>query len=199
MEHFLKDDSDRPREKVVILNFGGQHSMLIARRIREAGVYCELLPFDTSWEKIKKQNPAGIILSGSPASIYQDAAPWCDSELFTGGIPVLGICYGMQLLAKELGGKVEKTRSTGLGRASYAIVEAEPLFTAGFFWDDSSCGDRMSYPDEVLQPPAGFTVQARFENGTLAAIGDHQRKIYGVQFHPEAFQTPGGSSVLHQF
>ena len=113
MKSFEAENSGSVREKVVILDFGGQYSMLIARRIREAGVYCELLPFDTKWTEIAMSKPAGIILSGSPASVNQSNAPRCDPAIFKGKIPVLGICYGMQLIAKELGGVV-KRRSLGI-------------------------------------------------------------------------------------
>jgi GMP synthase (glutamine-hydrolysing) len=199
MEHFLKDDSGSLREKVLILDFGGQYSMLIARRIREAGVYCELLPYDTTFSEIAALKPAGIILSGSPASVYSDQAPRCDVKVFEGGIPILGICYGMQLLARELGGEVRRGDRSEFGRTSFTIVEKEPLFSDPLFIDsENNCG-WMSHQDEVLKPPPGFSVLARTENATLAAIGDHKRKIYGVQFHPEVFHTPGGTQVLQEF
>jgi GMP synthase (glutamine-hydrolysing) len=199
MEHFLAEDSSSTREKVVILDFGGQYSMLIARRVREAGVYCELLPFDTPWPEIKKISPSGIILSGSPASVNQVNAPRCDPAIFNGGIPILGICYGMQLLAKEMGGEVERGSRSEFGRTSFEIVETEPLFRDDFFLDQSACSGWMSHQDEVLSPPPGFNVLARTENMTMAAIGDHKKKIYGVQFHPEVFHTPGGNNVLKNF
>lgn len=199
MKHFLADDSSSIREKVVILDFGGQYSMLIARRIREAGVYCELLPYDIARADLVAENPSGIILSGSPASVNQYGAPRCDPAIFSGGIPILGICYGMQLLAKELGGEVERGSRSEFGRTCFSIVDTEPLFKGDFFKDESACSGWMSHQDEVLKPPPGFNVLARTENNTMAAIGDHQKKIYGVQFHPEVFHTPGGNNVLKNF
>jgi len=187
LKHFLADDSSSIREKVVILDFGGQYSMLIARRIREAGVYCELLPYDIPWADLMAENPSAIILSGSPASVNQYGAPRCDPAIYDGGIPILGICYGMQLLAKELGGEVERGNRSEFGRTCFSIVDTEPLFKGDFFKDESACSGWMSHQDEVLQPPPGFNVLARTENNTMAAIGDHQKKIYGVQFHPEVF------------
>ncbi len=199
MKHFLAEDSGSIREKVIILDFGGQYSMLIARRIREAGVYCELLPYNTSWMQIEKSKPAGIILSGSPASVNQEHAPSCDPAIFKGGIPILGICYGMQLLAKEMGGEVERGIRSEFGRTSFAIVEAEPFFKDDFFQEESACCCWMSHQDEVIKSPPGFNVLARTENNTIAAIGDHQKKIYGLQFHPEVFHTPGGRYILKNF
>ena len=199
MEHFLAENSGSIREKIVILDFGGQYSMLIARRIREAGVYCELLPYHTPWEEIKKINPVGIILSGSPASVYSANAPRCDQEVYKGGVPLLGICYGMQLLALELGGEVERGNRPEFGRTCFTIVEKEPLFSDAQFEDQGNHCGWMSHQDEVLTPPPGFSVLALTENGTLAAIGDQERKIYGVQFHPEVFHTPGGNNVLKSF
>ncbi|MDW7740282.1 MAG: glutamine-hydrolyzing GMP synthase [Bacillota bacterium] len=199
MEHFLNDQSASTREKVLILDFGGQYSMLIARRVREAGVYCELLPYTTSWNIIEELKPLGLILSGSPASVYSEDAPRCDPAIFTGGIPILGICYGMQLLAKEMGGEVKRGTRSEFGRTTFQIVELDPLFSGNVFSkEDAQCG-WMSHQDEVLTPPPGFSVLARTENNTMAAIGDHARKIYGVQFHPEVFHTPGGNHVLKNF
>ncbi len=199
MERFLADDSGSLREKVILLDFGGQYSMLIARRVREAGVYCELLPYDTPWEKIRDYNPAGIILSGSPASVYQQEAPRCDPAVYEKGVPILGICYGMHLLAGDLGGEVKKGSRSEFGRTTFTIDQPEPLFQNSSFREENYCCGWMSHQDEVLQPPPGFNVLARTENNTVAAIGDHQRKIYGLQFHPEVFHTPGGNDVLKNF
>ncbi|MDY6827345.1 MAG: glutamine-hydrolyzing GMP synthase [Bacillota bacterium] len=199
MEHFLSQKSTSMREKVIILDFGGQYSMLIARRIREAGVYCELMPHNTSWNEIKEAEPAGIILSGSPASVYGPDAPQCDPKIYEGGIPILGICYGMQLLARDLGGTVKKGARSEFGRTTFEIIEAEPLFIDDLFKNREALYGWMSHQDEVLEAPPGFAVMARTENGAIAAIGDHDRKIYGLQFHPEVFHTPGGGSVLQSF
>ncbi len=199
MTQFLNEDSESTREKVVILDFGGQYSMLIARRVREAGVYCELIPYDTPWSEIKRMQPSGIILSGSPASVNQENAPRCDAAIYKGGIPILGICYGMHLLARELGGEVVRGSRSEFGRTSFEIVEREPLFNDDDFLDGETCFAWMSHQDEVIRPPAGFAVLARTENNTMAAIGDQGQKIYGLQFHPEVFHTPGGNNVLKRF
>lgn len=199
MEHFLNEEAASMREKVVILDFGGQYSMLIARRIREAGVYCELLPYDTPWSEIEGIQPKGIVLSGSPASVNQENAPHCDSKVFSGGIPILGICYGMHLLAKELKGEVARGTRSEFGRTSFEIIEREPLFIDAEFLDDQACFAWMSHQDEVLKAPPGFAVLALTENKTIAAIGDRENNIYGLQFHPEVFHTPGGNNVLKQF
>ncbi len=199
MDHFLSDNSESLREKIVLLDFGGQYSMLIARRVREAGVYCEMLPYDTPWETIEQYKPAGIILSGSPASVYQEEAPRCDPAIYEGGVPILGICYGMHLLAGDLGGEVKRGSRSEFGRTSFTIEQAEPLFKDDSFRDQSFCNGWMSHQDEVLKAPPGFKVLARTENNTMAAIGDHDRKIYGIQFHPEVFHTPGGTNVLKNF
>lgn len=199
MKHFLNEESGSIREKAIILDFGGQYSMLIARRIREAGVYCEILPFNTPWVDIEASKPAAIILSGSPASVNHDDAPNCDRAVYGSGIPILGICYGMQLMAKDLGGRVEKGNRSEFGRTAFQIIEKEPLFSDTCFDDKSSCTAWMSHQDVVLEPPPGFSVLALSENNNLAAIGDHARKIYGLQFHPEVFHTPGGNNVLKKF
>ena len=187
------------REKIIILDFGGQYSMLIARRIRELGVYCELLPYNTRLEELLEQKPVGIILSGSPASVYREGAPQSDPGLFESGIPVLGICYGMQLLTRQLGGTVVRGSRSEFGRTPFTVVEPNPLFTGSIFGDPAACCGWMSHQDEVLEPPPGFKVLARSENGTLAAIGDDSRKLYGLQFHPEVVHTPGGSEVLQRY
>jgi len=199
MKHFLADNSGSLREKIIILDFGGQYSMLIARRIREIGVYCELVPYNTTWKEIAVLNPAGIILSGSPASVHEKDAPRCDPAIYEGGVPILGICYGMQLLALELGGNVVKGTRSEFGRTPFCIVEKAPLFNDALFTDEAANCGWMSHQDEVLNPPPGFSILARTENNTLAAIGSHNKKIYGVQFHPEVFHTPGGNSVLKAF
>ncbi|MEW5785571.1 MAG: glutamine-hydrolyzing GMP synthase [Bacillota bacterium] len=192
-------DSGSTREKVIVLDFGGQYSMLIARRVREARVYCELLPCHTPWAEIKKLNPSGIIFSGGPASVYLDGSPSCDPQIFSGGVPLLGICYGMQLLAKELGGRVEKGSRSEFGRTAFTIEEGAPLFNDACFNNETCRFGWMSHQDEVLAPPPGFRVLARSENGAVAAIGDLERRLYGLQFHPEVYHTPGGSAILKSF
>jgi GMP synthase (glutamine-hydrolysing) len=191
--------SGHSREKIIILDFGGQYSMLIARRVREAKVYCEVLPFSTPWSEISRHSPAGVILSGGPASVYLEGAPRCDPALFDGGVPVLGICYGMQLLTRELGGKVEQGSRSEFGRTVFEIIEPGVLFKDELFNGSESLFGWMSHQDEVIEPPPGFTVLARSENGASAAIGDVNRRIYGLQFHPEVHHTPGGKTILQRF
>lgn len=185
--------------KIIVLDFGGQYSMLIARRVREARVYCELLPYHTPWEEIREHNPAGIILSGGPASVYLEGAPRCDRALFEGDVPVLGICYGMQLMAGELGGRVEPGSRSEFGRAAFTVCDPDPLFKDELFSRDESCFGWMSHQDAVLEPPPGFKVLARSENGVVAAIGDAARRLYGLQIHPEVHHTPGGVNILQRF
>ncbi|MFO7952106.1 MAG: glutamine-hydrolyzing GMP synthase [Bacillota bacterium] len=199
MEHFLENGSGSLREKVVLLDFGGQYSMLIARRVREAGVYCEVLPYDTPCEVIQEHHPSGIILSGSPASVYQEDAPSCDPAIYEIGVPILGICYGMHFLTVNLGGEVKKGSRSEFGRTTFSVEQPGPLFKASLFEDESYCYGWMSHQDEVIKPPPGFTVLARSENGAMAAIGDYDRKIYGLQFHPEVLHTPGGTTLLESF
>jgi GMP synthase (glutamine-hydrolysing) len=189
----------RKRETIIILDFGGQYSMLIARRVREAKVYCELLPYDTPWEKIRRLSPNGIILTGGPASVYLEGAPRCDPALFGGGIPVLGICYGMQLLGMELGGRVEQGSRSEFGRTAFVLSDPDPLFSDACFEDESCRYGWMSHQDEVREVPPGFTVLARSENGTVAAMGDRARRLYGLQFHPEVYHTPGGMQILKRY
>ena len=178
-------------ETILILDFGSQYTQLIGRRIREANVYSEILPFNTPLEKILSQRPKGIILSGGPDSVYESGAPACDPRIFQQGIPILGVCYGMQLLAKELGGKVESS-----ARREYGLREIEakgpvPLLQGlRRVW--------MSHGDKINEPPPGFTVTATTET-TMAAMEDVSRRIYGVQFHPEVTHTENGDQVYRRF
>ncbi len=186
-------------QKIIVLNFGGQHSALIARRVREAQVYCEVLPYDTPWEEIRKHGPAGVILAGGPASIFLERAPRCDSALFQGNVPVLGIGYGMHLMARQLGGKVEQGRCSECGRAAFTVLEREPLFQDECFDQKEGGYGWINQRDAVLEPPPGFKVLARTENGVIAAIGDDSRRLYGLQLHPAVQQTPGGMGILKSF
>lgn len=195
----MENQAGEKPDKVIILDFGGQYSMLIARRVREAKVYCELLPYDTPFEDIRRQNPAGIILSGGPAGVYLGGAPRCDPALFSCEVPILGICYGMHLMGLELGGKVEQGNRSEFGRTAFTIENREPLFTDHCF-DDADCRRGwMSHRDEVREAPPGFEVLARTVNGTIAAMGSRSRRLYGLQFHPEVYHTPGGKAVLQTF
>jgi GMP synthase (glutamine-hydrolysing) len=181
-------------ETVVILDFGGQYTQLIARRVRELGVYSEIVPFNTSIEEIKKKNPRGLILSGGPSSVYEDGAPHPDPRVLELDAPVLGICYGVQLLAYFLGGEVKPSVRREYGHAEVEIT-AESRLLAGL---PSKMKVWMSHGDYVSQPPRGFAVTA----ATDAAIGvveDVARNLYGVQFHPEVAHTPHGKDVLRNF
>ncbi len=185
-------------EKILILDFGSQYTQLIARRVREAHVYCELHPFDMDLEAIREFAPMGIILSGGPKSVYDDGAPAVEEALFDMGIPVLGICYGMQLLARHFGGKVVPA-----GKREYGHAELEgagtpgPLFD-GFFIDNKS-PVWMSHGDHVEKIPEGFDVVSQTDNAPVAAIQNVDRNLYGVQFHPEVNHTPRGEIVMDTF
>ncbi|MBP7275411.1 MAG: glutamine-hydrolyzing GMP synthase [Kiritimatiellae bacterium] len=180
---------------IAILDFGSQYSQLIARRIRELHVYCELVRFDTPAAELRRRNPRGIILSGGPASVRVADAPDCDPKLFELGVPVLGICYGMQLMAQKLGGKVRKGASREFGSAVIETTETSPLLGAA--------GERisvwMSHGDQVEVPPPGFRALARTGTCPIAAMEHPQRRWYGFQFHPEVHHTPTGRDMLARF
>ncbi|HKD38632.1 MAG TPA: glutamine-hydrolyzing GMP synthase [Pirellulales bacterium] len=178
-------------ETVLILDFGSQYTQLIGRRIREANVYSEILPFNTPLEKILSHRPKGIILSGGPDSVYEPDAPACDPKIFEQGIPILGVCYGMQLLAKELGGRVE-----GSTRREYGLREIEVSGPTRLL--DGMRRVWMSHGDKINEPPPGFTVTATTET-TMAAMENASRRIFGVQFHPEVTHTPRGTKILENF
>jgi len=184
--------------RILILDFGSQYTQLIARRVREAHVYCELHPFDLSLEEIRAFKPKGIILSGGPKSVYDPGAPAVAEELFELGVPVLGICYGMQLMCQHFGGKVVPAGKREFGHADLsASGRPGPLFD-GFFVDGHS-PVWMSHGDHVAELPEGFTVAAATENAPVAAIQDVARNLYGVQFHPEVNHTPRGEQLLDTF
>lgn len=180
---------------VVILDFGAQYSQLIARRVREASVYSEILPYDAPWSEIAKRDPAAIVLTGGPESTLADDAPGVAAEVFTAGVPVLGICYGMQLMARELGGTIVRSQHREFGAAALEIVHASPL-TSGVAATSRAW---MSHGDTVLAPPAGFEILARTSTCAVAAMGDAGRKLYGVQFHPEVVHTEAGKAVIANF
>ena len=185
-------------EKILILDFGSQYTQLIARRVREAHVYCELHPFDMDLESIREYAPQGIILSGGPKSIYDAGAPAVEEALFDLGIPVLGICYGMQLLAGHFGGKVVPAGKREYGHADLVSKGTPgPLF-GGFFIDGKS-PVWMSHGDHVEKIPAGFEVASETENAPVAAIQNVNRSLYGVQFHPEVNHTPRGEIIIDTF
>lgn len=185
-------------EEILIIDFGGQYTQLIARRIREEQVYCEIVPFDRPLGEILAKNPRGLILSGGPASIYAEEAPRVSKELFTAGIPILGICYGMQLMAHLLGGKVEAAAQREYGKASLKILSDQGLF-AGLGPEGREINTWMSHGDAVRELPEGFLALGRTANTPVAAMGDQERRLYGVQFHPEVVHTPQGKEMLHNF
>jgi GMP synthase (glutamine-hydrolysing) len=190
-------DVEAPRQvdEVVVLDYGGQYSQLIARRVRECGVFSELLPHHVSIDEIRRRRPKGLILSGGPASVYAPGAPKLDPELLGLGIPVLGICYGMQLLAVSLGGRVEGAEVGEFGRSELKIREEGRLFRG--LPHDQTCW--MSHRDTVYSPPPGFTALASSTQSPVAAFESTERGLYGIQFHPEVVHTPYGQDVLDRF
>ena len=183
------------KDKILILDFGSQYTQLIARRVRELGVFSEIRPFNYALKKILAEPPAGIILSGGPASTTAPGAPRVDGKLFAAGIPILGICYGMQLLTRMLGGKVERSARREYGKARLDITAATPLF-AGVA-DHSTVW--MSHGDSVAAPAPGYHVTARSADGTIAAVENGARSIFAVQFHPEVMHTQEGTQILSNF
>ncbi len=181
------------RQTVVILDFGAQYSQLIARRIRELGVYCEILPANTAPAALAEAT--AIILSGGPASIYDPGAPRCDPAIFAQGIPVLGICYGLQLLASFLGGKVEATSVAEYGKTQLRLNQRDALFKGV----SSPFIAWMSHRDLVTELPSGCKVLASSENCPVASFACPERKLYAVQFHPEVTHTPQGGKILENF
>jgi GMP synthase (glutamine-hydrolysing) len=182
-------------KKILIIDFGSQYTQLIARRIRESNVYCEIHPHIFNLEEIKKFNPAGIILSGGPMSIYDKDAPSIKSEIFHLGKPVLGICYGLQLIASEFNGKVEPAKNREYGKASLEIANKTDLFIK--VKDKSTVW--MSHGDYVTKLPVGFEVTAKTENSPVCAISNTSKNIYGLQFHPEVVHSVEGKQILENF
>jgi GMP synthase (glutamine-hydrolysing) len=187
--------SGAEREAIIVLDFGSQYNMLIARRVREAQVYCELLPHDTPWEKIAPLNPKGFILSGGPASVYEPNAPLAPAYVYESGLPVLGICYGMQVITKQLGGKVSPGARREYGHAMMHISQVDaPLFDGL----PESTTVWMSHGDKIEAMPEGFKAIAHTENSPNAVIVN-KKNIYGLQFHPEVAHTPEGKTILKNF
>ena len=187
--------SGAEREAIIVLDFGSQYNMLIARRVREAQVYCELLPHDTPWEKIAPLNPKGFILSGGPASVYEPDAPLAPAYVYESGLPVLGICYGMQVITKQLGGQVTPGTKREYGHAVMHLSQADsPLFARL----PESTPVWMSHGDKIEEMPPGFTALAYTENSPYAVIGNGSN-IFGLQFHPEVAHTPEGKTILQKF
>ncbi len=182
-------------DEVVVLDYGGQYSQLIARRVRECGVFSELVPHHVPLEQIAARKPRGVILSGGPASVYAPRAPRLERGLLELGVPVLGICYGMQLLVHELGGRVEQAEVGEFGRSDLTITEPGTLLAG--LPREQTCW--MSHRDTVFEPPPGFTALASSSASPVAAVEDVQRGIYGIQFHPEVVHTPYGQEILTRF
>jgi len=196
--------SDIHSERILILDFGSQYTQLIARRVREAKVYCEIFPYNAGIEKVKAFRPKGLILSGGPSSVYDPGAPLIGKDHLELGVPVLGICYGMQLLTHVLGGQVAKSAKREFGRAELKIDNVAGLF--------SGVGSQlptpnsklstvvwMSHGDRIENMPEGFFAIAHTDNSPTAAMADEKRKFYGVQFHPEVVHTPQGVQILRNF
>jgi GMP synthase (glutamine-hydrolysing) len=188
-------ETPRAVDEVVVLDYGGQYSQLIARRVRECGVFSELLPHHVGAEEVARRKPKGLILSGGPASVYADGAPKLDPQLLELGIPVLGICYGMQLLALRLGGRVEGAEVGEFGRSQLTVNDAGRLLAG--LPAEQSCW--MSHRDTVFAAPPGFRALASSTESPVAAFESEERGVYGIQFHPEVVHTPYGQDVLKRF
>lgn len=183
------------RESIVVIDFGSQYSLLIARRVRECNVYCELVSHDTPWEKIAPLKPKGFILSGGPASVYQPNAPLAPAYIYESHLPVLGICYGMQAITQQLGGQVAPGSKQEYGHAVLHLSDEKSLLFAGI---DSSMPVWMSHGDRIEMMPPGFKALAYTENSPVAVMGNEQN-IFGLQFHPEVAHTPQGKAILNNF
>lgn len=185
----------RPSQTIVILDFGGQYTQLIARRVRELHVYCEILPFSVSIDRLRSIHPSGIIFSGSPWSVYSEQAPFPDEKIFEVGVPILGICYGMQLMAHYFGGAVDRAARREFGRAQIVVDQDDDLFQnfprETIVW--------QSHGDRLEKMPAGFEVIAHTDNAPITAMRDKARRQWGVQFHPEVVHTPLGTTLLKNF
>jgi GMP synthase (glutamine-hydrolysing) len=182
-------------EKIFILDFGSQYTQLIARRIREQNVYCEIVPFDISTDVLRREKPMGIVLSGGPSSVYAAGAPLPDPSIFATGIPVLGICYGLQVIGYLLGGEVDRAVRREFGHAEFFIDDHSDLFrnlgTSIDVW--------MSHGDRLIGLPEGFIRIGHTANADIAAVADLRRRIFGVQFHPEVTHTPKGDELIRNF
>ncbi|MFT3892109.1 MAG: glutamine-hydrolyzing GMP synthase [Anaerolineales bacterium] len=179
-------------DSIAILDFGSQYAQIIARRVREAQVYCELFPWDAPMEKILSIAPKGFILSGGPNSVYEKNAPYVQDFIFKTGLPILGICYGMQAMTHALGGEVYPSTSREYGHAEIEKIMPDTMLDViSKVW--------MSHGDKITRMPAGFIALARTGNSPFAAMGDMNRKYFGVQFHPEVNHTPNGYKLLQAF
>ncbi|WP_059049712.1 glutamine-hydrolyzing GMP synthase [Paenibacillus senegalimassiliensis] len=186
---------NKPNEMIVVLDFGGQYNQLIARRIRDLGVYSELLPYNTSVERLREISPKGIVFSGGPSSVYAEDAPRIDPGVYELGVPIFGICYGMQLMAHQLGGKVERAEKREYGKADVDFTESSAL-TRGL---EAKQTVWMSHGDHVTLLPEGFVVDASTEHAPIAGFAHPDRKMYGVQFHPEVRHSIHGNEMIRNF
>ncbi len=190
-----RDSTPAVREEVVVLDYGGQYSQLIARRVRDCGVFSELLPHTVALQELAERRPNGIVLSGGPASVYADGAPRLNAGVLELGVPVMGICYGMQLLVHELGGRVEHAEIGEFGRSDLRVSNPGTLLAG--MPREQTCW--MSHRDTVYEAPPGFTALASSTASPVAAVEDPERAIYGIQFHPEVVHTPYGEAILRRF
>ncbi|HUF07043.1 MAG TPA: glutamine-hydrolyzing GMP synthase [Candidatus Binatia bacterium] len=191
----METEAPEQPDTVAVLDFGSQFAQLIARRVRELNVYSELLPHDTTMAELERRGVKAVILSGGPASVYDDGAPRADPALWSGRIPVLGICYGLQLMAHELGGEVVPSTKREYGPATVSLTDADGLF-AGIEREQPVW---MSHGDSILRPPEGFRPTAQTDSTPYAGLADPSRNLYGIQFHPEVVHTPIGRDVLRNF
>ncbi|MBJ6127607.1 glutamine-hydrolyzing GMP synthase [Microvirga splendida] len=185
-------------DKILIIDFGSQVTQLIARRVREDGVYSEVVPFQKAAEAIRTMKPKGVILSGGPESVTTDASPRAPKEVFEAGLPVFGICYGQQTMAAQLGGDVEGGHHSEFGRAEIEVLTESPIFQ-GVWQVGKKYPVWMSHGDRVTKLPEGFEVLAASENAPFAVVADEAHKFYGVQFHPEVVHTPQGAQLIRNF
>ena len=181
-------------ETVIVLDFGGQYNQLIARRVRECNVYCEVMPYSVDISKIKEKNPIGIIFTGGPNSVYEDNSPKYSKEIYELGVPVLGICYGSQLMAHTLGGRIERAEKREYGKTEIKVEES--LLFDGV---DKNTVCWMSHTDFIAQVPDGFRVTAVSDSCPCAAYENADKKLYAVQFHPEVNHTVQGQQMLKNF
>lgn len=186
---------NKPNEIIVVLDFGGQYNQLIARRIRDLGVYSELLPYNTPVDKIKGLSPKGIVFSGGPSSVYAEDAPHVDPAIYDLGVPIFGICYGMQLMAHQLDGKVERSAKREYGKADVDFAEGTAL-VAGL---ENRQTVWMSHGDHVVELPTGFKLDAGTESAPIAAMSNAERKLFAVQFHPEVRHSVQGNEMISNF
>ncbi|GGD87914.1 glutamine-hydrolyzing GMP synthase [Paenibacillus nasutitermitis] len=186
---------DKPNEMIIVLDFGGQYNQLIARRIRDLGVYSELLPYNTPVERIRELQPKGIVFSGGPASVYEEKSPLVDPAIYELGLPIFGICYGMQLMSHQLNGKVERA-----GKREYGKADVDFVMDAGLIQGlESRQTVWMSHGDHVVQLPEGFRVDASTEHAPIAAMSNAERKLFAVQFHPEVRHSVYGNEMIRNF